>query len=176
MALAEIRLACNGMITAWNDDAVRLLGSDLEGRSPAELFPGVPGLLDEHLWSHQSGQGFCIAPVAGRDGQTLALVCRPLAQEQAWEAFLLPYKGSSAREGEILSGLMHDLRTPLTTLMGASELLESGHLGKIPQRASGILKVIAGAVQQIARMLEKAAERRSAPPQREHNGPHNLDS
>lgn len=176
MALAEIRLARNGMITAWNDDAVRLLGSDLQGRRPAELFPGAPDLLDEHLWSHQGGQGFCIAPVAARDGQTLALVCRPLEQEQAWEALLLPLRGSSAREGEILSGLVHDLRTPLTTLLGASELLESGHLGKIPERASSILKVLSGASQQITQILEKAAERRSVTPQRKHDEPHNFDS
>jgi signal transduction histidine kinase len=176
MPLAELKLARNGMITAWNEDAARLLGPDLEGRRPADLFPGVQELLDETVWTGGGSQGFCVAPVAARAGQALALVCRPMAQDQAWEAFLLPLRGGSTPAAEILSDLLHDLRTPLTTLLGASELLESGHLGSIPERAAGIIKVATGAAQQIAGMLENASVRRAASRKRKKNERHHPDS
>lgn len=177
MALAELKLARDGMITAWNEDAAQLLGSDLRGRRPAELFPGAQELLDETAWELGKEQGFCVAPVeAHTAGQALALICRPLPKEPAWEAFLLPLRGGSTTEGTVLSDLLHDLRTPLTTLLGASELLESGHLGAVPERAAGVIKVAAGAAQQMAALLEEAAMRRSNAPQRKDNEPHNSDS
>lgn len=71
----------------------------------------------------------------------------------------LPLKGHTAKEAEILADLMHDIRTPLTTLLGAAELLGSGRLGDLPDRVSGLLKAAAGAAGQIRDILDEAARR-----------------
>jgi signal transduction histidine kinase len=71
----------------------------------------------------------------------------------------IPSKGPGANEAEILADLMHDIRTPLTALLGAAELLGSGRLGEVPDRVSGLLKVAASAAGQIRDILDEAARR-----------------
>ncbi len=158
-----LALSAEGCITAWNESAGRLLGAELRPGRPAEdLFPGAGVALREHLRPGAAGRMFCLAPAGARAGQALALVGRPLAGG-GWEANVLPLVGGSGREAEILSDLLHDLRTPLTTLLGAAELLETGRLGAVPERAVNLLKAVEGAGRQITEVLEKAAERRAAP-------------
>jgi signal transduction histidine kinase len=165
-----LAISAGGCITAWNESAGRLLGSDLRAGRPAEdLFPGAGPALREQLRPGAGRRVFCLAPAGARSGQALALVGRPLTGG-GWEANLIPLVGGSGREAEILSNLLHDLRTPLTTLLGAAELLESGRLGGAPERAATLLKAVEGAGRQITAMLEQAAERRSAPPAGEPQG------
>lgn len=160
-ATAALRLTPEGRVASWSAGARRLLGEELEsGRSLADLFPGAAEGIGGGLRSAAPAP-FCVAPVGARQGRALALVCRPLG-EGDWEGVLLPLEGGSGREAEILSALLHDLRTPLTTLLGAAELLGSGRLGAMPERAAGLLKVAAGAAAQITGLLEDAAARRAA--------------
>jgi signal transduction histidine kinase len=165
-----LAISAGGCITAWNESAGRLLGADLRAGRPAEdLFPGAGAALREHLRPGAARRVFCLAPAGARTGQALALVGRPLTGG-GWEAHVLPLVGGSGREAEILSDLLHDLRTPLTALLGAAELLETGRLGAVPERATNLLKAMEGAGRQITEMLEKAAERRAAPPAGEPQG------
>lgn len=161
-ARTALRLKGDGRIASWSEEARRLLGPDLQkDRTLGEIFPGAATALRERLGAG-ARRAFCIAPVGARQGQALALVCRPLA-EGDWEGTLLPLAGGSGREAQILSELLHDLRTPLTTLLGAAELLETGRPGPLPERVAGLLKVAAGAATQITGLLDKASARRGAP-------------
>jgi signal transduction histidine kinase len=69
---------------------------------------------------------------------------------------------AAPREARILSDLLHDLRTPLASLLAAAELLDSGRLGTVPEDVRRLLKVIEGAAEQMSEMVESATARRGA--------------
>ncbi|MEE9219608.1 MAG: histidine kinase dimerization/phospho-acceptor domain-containing protein [Acidobacteriota bacterium] len=162
MGPAGLRLARDGTITSWNEAASHLWGSELAGRKIEDLLPDVRGALKEAMSLEAPSQVFCIAPAGARSGQAMALVCRRAGRLE-WEVELLPLQGGAGREAALLSALLHDLRTPLTTLLGASELLHSGELSSAPERTGTILKVAAGAARQIADLVNTASERHVIP-------------
>lgn len=43
---------------------------------------------------------------------------------------------------QAFSEIVHDLRTPLTSIMGALKLLESGHMGDLPEQAQTLLALV----------------------------------
>ena len=43
---------------------------------------------------------------------------------------------------QAFSEIVHDLRTPLTSIMGAIKLLESGHMGDLPEQAQTLLSLV----------------------------------
>ncbi len=160
-----LRLTPEGRIASFDGAAQSALGAGLsEQRMLSDYFPAAGAALRAGLTAAPR-QAFCVAPLGARQGEALALLCQPLVDGD-WQGALVPLVGGSGREAEILSDLLHDLRTPLTTLLGAAELLDTGRLGALPERAAGLLKVAASAATQITGMLDKAAERRDAPEER----------
>jgi signal transduction histidine kinase len=86
-------------------------------------------------------------------------------------AFLVEPRGAGGEtgaEGQAICGLEHDLRSPLTSISGAAELLETGRLGAINAQQARCLEVIHKGVDGLLRRLEAAAApyRRAAAPAR----------
>lgn len=141
-----------------------LLGPEAApGASLAHLFPASASDLQRAL-AAKPPRAFALAPLGGRGGRALALACRPCGAN--WEAEVLPLEGGSGREAAVLSELLHDLRTPLTTLLGAAELLTGGRLGAVPERMGTLLGAAGAAATQITELLDRAAARRDAAPER----------
>jgi signal transduction histidine kinase len=163
-ARARLSLREEGTILEASEEAVRLLGPEaVQGISLAQLFPACAGDLQRALGARPP-RAFSLAPLGGRGGRALALACWPGGA--AWEAELLPLEGGSGREAAILSELLHDLRTPLTTLLGAADLLGGGRMGAVPERMGALLGAAGAAVAQITDLLDRAAARREAAPER----------
>jgi signal transduction histidine kinase len=62
----------------------------------------------------------------------------------------------TSREGETIRRLGHDLRSPLTSLSGAAELLRSGRLGTLTAQQDRCVGVLQRSVESMLRMLEEA--------------------
>jgi signal transduction histidine kinase len=163
-AKARLTLREDGTILDIGDDAALWLGPGAAaGASLTLLFPASAGDLRRALAARPS-RAFALAPLGGRGGRALALACRPAGA--AWEAEVLPLEGGSGREAAILSELLHDLRTPLTTLLGAADLLGGGRLGPVPEGMGTLLGAAGAAATQITELLDRAAARRDAAPER----------
>jgi signal transduction histidine kinase len=61
---------------------------------------------------------------------------------------------AGAHEREWLGVLAHELRSPIGAILGYSELLRDGALGEIGERGSDALLRVAGAAEQILRLVE----------------------
>ena len=64
---------------------------------------------------------------------------------------------SDGSEGKAMRKLEHDLRSPVTSISGAAELLESGRLGTLTAEQSRCLIVIQKGVDSLMKMLVSAA-------------------
>jgi signal transduction histidine kinase len=161
---ARLLLQEEGTILETTEEAVFLLGPEATpGSSVAAIFPAAARDLQRALQARPPC-AFALAPLGGRGGRALALACWP--RGSTWEAEVLSLEGGPGREAAVLSELLHDLRTPLTTLLGAADLLAGGRLGAIPERMSPLLGAVAAAANQITEMLDRAAARRDAPTER----------
>jgi signal transduction histidine kinase len=161
---ARLSLRAEGTIEESSEEAALLLGPEaVPGASLAQLFPACSAELGRAM-AAAPARAFAIAPLGGRAGRALALACWPAGN--AWEAEVLPLEGGSGRDAAVLSELLHDLRTPLTTLLGASELLCCGRLGAVTERMQALLGAAGAAAAQITEILDRAAARRDAPPER----------
>jgi len=88
-------------------------------------------------------------PIGGRgEGATAALVL------EITELFSL-----GPREGDAIRQLTHDLRTPLTSMSGAVELLESGRLGHLTPEQVRLLEMIGKGMQMMLSLLDDASAR-----------------
>ncbi|HKQ96630.1 MAG TPA: histidine kinase dimerization/phospho-acceptor domain-containing protein [Candidatus Polarisedimenticolia bacterium] len=59
-------------------------------------------------------------------------------------------------EGRIIRQLGHDLRTPLTSISGGVELMQSGRLGGLQPQQERILGLMAKGVESMARQIDEA--------------------
>ena len=66
------------------------------------------------------------------------------------------------REGDELRQLAHDLRTPLASMSGAVELLESGRLGQITAEQTRLLGMLQSGMQMMLSLLDDASARARA--------------
>lgn len=93
-----------------------------------------------------------VVPVGtSRDGSMAALVM------EITEVFSL-----GPREGDAIRQLSHDLRTPLTSMSGAVELLESGRLGKLTDEQVRLLDMLGKGMQMMLSLLDDASARARA--------------
>ena len=93
-----------------------------------------------------------VVPVGtARDGSMAALVM------EITEVF-----GLGPREGDSIRQLSHDLRTPLTSMSGAVELLESGRLGKLTDEQVRLLDMLGKGLQMMLSLLDDASARARA--------------
>jgi signal transduction histidine kinase len=70
--------------------------------------------------------------------------------------------GLGPREGDAIRQLSHDLRTPLTSMSGAVELLESGRLGKLTDEQVRLLDMLGKGLQMMLSLLDDASARARA--------------
>jgi hypothetical protein len=85
------------------------------------------------------------------DGRTAALVL------EITDAF-----GLGPREGDSIRQLAHDLRTPLASMSGAVELLESGRLGQLTPEQARLLGMIGKGMQMMLSLIDDASARAKA--------------
>jgi signal transduction histidine kinase len=64
--------------------------------------------------------------------------------------------GASDAEGRIIRQLGHDLRTPLTSISGGVELMQSGRLGGLQPQQERILGLMQKGVEAMVRQLDEA--------------------
>ncbi len=84
---------------------------------------------------------------AGPAGETVAIVAMECTEG-----------GEAApREGDAIRQLAHDLRTPLASMSGAIEMLESGRLGRPAPQQSRMLGLLNEGVQRMLQMIDGAA-------------------
>jgi signal transduction histidine kinase len=63
------------------------------------------------------------------------------------------------RVRQFVSHVTHDLRTPLTSIMGASDLLLSGRVGAVEERHAKLLRIVGEGSQRMASLLSELASR-----------------
>jgi phospho-acceptor domain-containing protein len=82
------------------------------------------------------------------DGRAAALVL------EITDAF-----GLGPREGDSIRELAHDLRTPLASMSGAVELLESGRLGQLTPEQSRLLGMLGKGMEMMLSLIDDATAR-----------------
>jgi signal transduction histidine kinase len=63
---------------------------------------------------------------------------------------------ASVAEGKVIRQLGHDLRTPLTSISGAVELLQSGRLGGLQPQQEKVLGLMQKGVESMVRLIDEA--------------------
>ena len=86
------------------------------------------------------------------DGRTLFTV-EPVEQSERVDE----------RVRQFVAHLTHDLRTPLTSLMGASDLLLSGRVGDTDERQARLLRIVSESTERMASLLNEITSRFVAP-------------
>lgn len=66
------------------------------------------------------------------------------------------------REGDAIRQLAHDLRTPLTSVSGAAELLESGRMGTLTAEQTPLLKMVHKGLESMLNLISEASARARA--------------
>lgn len=74
------------------------------------------------------------------------------------------------REGDEIRQLAHDLRTPLTSMSGAVELLESGRLGQITAEQTRLLGMLQDGMQMMLSLIDDASGHAKAAQARDTGG------
>lgn len=60
-----------------------------------------------------------------------------------------------ARTAELLAALSHELRNPLTTVLGYLELLADGSLGPLSEEQQRVLRVVASGMTRLAAFADE---------------------
>jgi len=85
------------------------------------------------------------APMPGRGGARFAVTVAEAGGPQA-----------SAEEGKVIRQLGHDLRTPLTSISGAVELLQSGRLGGLQPQQERVVSLMEKGVEAMVRLIDES--------------------
>ena len=85
------------------------------------------------------------APMPGRGGARFAVTVAEAGGPQA-----------SAAEGKVIRQLGHDLRTPLTSISGAVELLQSGRLGGLQPQQERVVSLMQKGVEAMVRLIDES--------------------
>jgi signal transduction histidine kinase len=85
------------------------------------------------------------APMPGRGGARFAVTVAEAGGPQA-----------SAAEGKVIRQLGHDLRTPLTSISGAVELLQSGRLGGLQPPQERVVSLMQKGVDAMVRLIDES--------------------
>jgi signal transduction histidine kinase len=113
-----------------------------DGGPAAEFFEASQG----------EGAGLRLSASALADGRTLFTVEAMEASDRVDE-----------RVRQFVAHLTHDLRTPLTSIMGASDLLLSGRLGETNERHERLLRIVSESTERMASLLSEITTRFVAP-------------
>jgi signal transduction histidine kinase len=85
------------------------------------------------------------APMPGRGGARFAVTVAEAGGPQA-----------GAEEGKVIRQLGHDLRTPLTSISGAVELLQSGRLGGLQPQQERVVSLMQKGVEGMVRLIDES--------------------
>lgn len=97
--------------------------------------------LSSFLWFH------CVPQGEGTGAGTLFLV-----------ADLTAHLAGSEPVQRLISQLAHDLRSPLTSIAGAAELLLSGRVGSLPGVQEKLVKIVDDGATRMTSIIQHAAE------------------
>lgn len=89
----------------------------------------------------------------------------PVSRPDAAAALVLEITdafGLGPREGDSIRELAHDLRTPLASMSGAVELLESGRLGRLTPEQAKLLGMLGKGMQMMLSLIDDASSRAKA--------------
>ena len=100
----------------------------------------------------EQGDGVRLSAATAPGGGTVVTV-EPLERSTAVEQ----------RMTQFVSQLTHDLRTPLTSILGASDLLLSGRVGEPPEGHKKLLRIVGEGTQRMATLLSELAMKSMEP-------------
>jgi signal transduction histidine kinase len=90
--------------------------------------------------------GITAGPISGKGkDEAVAVAVQEAPAAQAGRA-----------EGQVIRQLGHDLRTPLTSISGAVELLQSGRLGSVAPQQERVLGMMQKGVDAMVRLIDEA--------------------
>ena len=166
-------------IVLLNDSAARLFGysrAELLGKRVDVLLPqryGSQLLLEtagprdapvELHGLHQDGTEFPIEVhrrgMQSEQGPLVASAIRDVSERKAYEQAL--HAGDRSKD-RFLARLSSDLRTPLTGIIGFSELLSDRQTGELTARQRDYLSDIVASGQELLRVMDQIIEQRDAP-------------
>ena len=98
---------------------------------------------------------------AGDDFEGVRLSAAPLADGGTAVTFeALTASGAvEQRVRQFVCQLTHDLRTPLTSILGASDLLLSGRIGEVNERHARLLRIVGEGTQRMASLLTELSDK-----------------
>jgi len=169
-----------GRVLFCNTPAIRMLGRDLAGVSLSEgIFeedlPLVPAVAARYRLA-RGGSMDELLPIQGDDGEprlywTLMPTGAADSTADPGERALMildatELLASAATVRSVFSQINHDLRSPLTSIGGATELLVSGRVGEMDAMQRRLLGIIEESVKKMAEILARTkarlAERQAA--------------
>ena len=139
----------DGVILLWNPSAARITGlpeAQVVGARAEDVLPGWP------LGQGERPQTF---PVDGRDGELwLSLSAAEFPQGTVY-AFrdLTEERAVEQLKSDFVSTVSHELRTPLAAIYGAAMTLQRGDVVLNDDQRAGMLEVIAGESERLARIV-----------------------
>lgn len=117
---------------------------DRSAPSPPRIVRVKAAGLSSFLWMHTVPQG------GDGDPGTLILT-----------ADLTSHLAGSEPVKRLISQLAHDLRSPLTSIAGAAELLLSGRVGALPGVQEKLVKIVDDGASRMTSIIQHAAEEES---------------
>jgi len=164
-----------GRVLFCNTPAIRMLGRDLAGVSLTEgLFeedlPLVPAVASRYrLARERAGAMDELLPIQGDDGQprlywaSMTTGAADSTADPGERALMIldatDLLASAATVRTVFSQVNHDLRSPLTSIGGATELLMSGRVGEMDAMQRRLLGIVEESVKKMAEILARTKAR-----------------
>lgn len=141
-----------------------LLAATLEGNTPHiyEPTPGVPARLVVPMLSEQYTLGVIVAEAATafstEDLNYLARLAN-LAMTAAGKIELLELIQDAKQEkAQFVSTVSHELRLPMTSIMGYTDLLKQGAMGEVNEAQMGFLKIIRENADRMSKLISDLSD------------------
>jgi PAS domain S-box-containing protein len=182
MPIGIVSIALDGTIVFWNPAAQRIVGysaKEMIGKQNSVLTP--PGHVDaqarvlenlrkaegtsavsfEGAWVKKDGALFDFAadafPIRDADGKTVRFTClfRDVTEQKAGEEKIRVLQEARLR---FISAATHELKTPLVSIKGYSDLAASGSLGEVSKPLAHGLEVVGRNVERMLNLIQELLE------------------
>jgi PAS domain S-box-containing protein len=182
MPIGIVSIGLDGTIVFWNPAAQRIVGysaKEMIGKPNSVLTP--PGHVDEQArvlqnlrkaqgtsavsfegaWVKKDGALFDFAadafPIRDADGKTVRFTClfRDVTAQKADEEKIRVLQEARLR---FISAATHELKTPLVSIKGYSDLAASGTLGEVSKPLAHGLEVVGRNVERMLNLIQELLE------------------
>lgn len=159
LAVGIVLLNAEGEVRLRTAPVDRLVASTALA-DPARLMRRVSSLA-ERCQASGGRETESFEPVHGDHADGVRLSAAPVAAGGTVVTVeaLRPSEAVEERVRQFVSQLTHDLRTPLTSILGASDLLLSGRVGTPEERHLRLLKIVNEGTQRMAALLTELAHK-----------------